>query len=318
MRYGAGPGAAVAVLAALVAATPAGPIGAAGPAKVPRVRVLLGQDGPPYDEALQGVRQALGRQETHAEISVESLQGGAARARDAVRRARDERVNVLITLGSLATQAAVREAPDLPVVAGLILNADDLASSRNATGVVLEFPVETEFRFLQRLLPGQRKVAVLFNAPENQGRVDAATRTARSLGLTLLARRLESPRDLPEALDRLSRDADVLWSVADAVVLNPQTAKPILLFSLRHRIPFVGLSLTWVKAGALYALDRDYADIGVQCGELASRVLQGTPPSSLAPVPPRKVVYALNLRTARHLNINIPDPLVKAAQTVIE
>ena len=309
-----------AVLAALALAAPAtaAPATAAGAPKPVRVKILLGQDGGPYEEALQGVRRALGRQEMAIEIDVVALQGDAGRAREAVRRSRAERVALLVTLGSVATQAAVRDAPDIPIIAGLILNADDLADAKNATGVVLEFPVETEFRFLQRLLPRQKRIAVLFNAPENQSRVDAAGRTARSLGLTLQARRLASPRELPDALDLLARDADVLWGMADQVVLNPQTAQPILLFSLRHRIPFVGLSLTWVKAGALYALDRDYGDIGAQCGEMAARVLQGTPPSALPPVPPRKVLYALNLRTARHLNIDLPGAVVQAAETVIE
>ena len=110
--------------------------------------------------------------------------------------------------------------------------------------------------------------------------------------------------------------ADVLWGLADQVVLNPKTVQSILLFSLRNRIPFVGLSSTWVKAGALYALDRDYGDIGAQCGELAVKVLQGAPPASLSPAGPRKVVYAINMKTARLLKLEIQDSLVQGAQAV--
>jgi putative ABC transport system substrate-binding protein len=308
-------GACAALGALLLAAAPAGAMGSGAAA---RVRILVSQDALPYQEALEGVRRSLALQDMQPLVEVESLQGDEARAREAARRARRENVALLVTLGSLATQASIREAPQLPVVAGLILNADDLDAARNATGVVLEFPAETEFRFLQRLLPRQKRIAVLYHAAENRRRVEAAGRAARALGMRLDARRLESPRELPAALDSLTRDADVLWGLADQVVLNPQTAQPILLFSLRNRIPFVGLSLTWVKAGALYALDRDYADIGAQCGEMAGRILRGTPPSALPPASPRKVVYALNLRTARHLNIDIPGPLVQAARTVIE
>src|SRR4030067_1111588 len=57
----------------------------------------------------------------------------------------------------------------------------------------------------------------------------------------------------------------------DAVVHNPKAAKIILLFSYRHRIPFIGPSESWVKEGAFYALDRDYRDMGAQCGEMADR-----------------------------------------------
>ncbi len=307
------------VLAAVAFAGSVRPAAAgSAPAGEIRIAVLVSQDADPYQEALAGFRRSLEQQGVNAALDVESLHGDATAVPAALQRARQERAGLIFTLGSLATQAAVREVRDIPIVAGLILNADDISKAANATCVVLEFPVETEFRWLQRLLPGQKNVGVLFNPAENQVRIDAAERTARTLGLSLQARKVESPRELPDALDSLANRADVLWGIADQVVLNPQTVKPILLFSLRNRIPFVGLSLNWVKAGALYALDRDYNDIGMQCGELAVKVLHGSPPASLPPVAPRKVVYSVNLKTARVLKLDIQNSVLHGAQSVIE
>jgi putative ABC transport system substrate-binding protein len=99
-------------------------------------------------------------------------------------------------------------------------------------------------------------------------------------------------------------------------VLSLQTAEAILLFSFRNRIPFTGLSNSWVKAGALYALDRDYLDIGAQCGEMAHRILSGAAPSALPPARPRKLTYAVNLRTAEHMKLEIPAALLKGAERV--
>lgn len=307
----------VPLLAGLALAAPG--TAAAAPAKGEvRIAVLVSQDAPPYQEALAGFRSYLDQSGIRAQIDVHALHGDGAAAAHALEQVRRSGAHLLLALGSLGTQAAARGARDLPIVAGLVLNADDLGRSPNVTGVVLEFPVETELRFLQRFLPGQRNVGVLFNPAENQARIDSAVRVAGAMGLHLHARKVESPKDLPDALDSLNKRADVLWGVADPIVLNPQTVKPVLLFSLRNRIPFVGLSATWVKAGALYALDRDYGDIGRQCGELAVKVLQGAAPSSLPPVPPRKVVYSVNLKTARLLKLDIQSPVLQAAQAVIE
>jgi putative ABC transport system substrate-binding protein len=284
---------------------------------VPRIAVLVSQDAPPYEQALAGFRRSLGREGPAAALDVYPLRGDPAAAAAALGRARQDQVHLILTLGSIATRAAVREVADLPIVAGLILTQDDLERTPNATGVVLEFPVEIELRWLQKILPGQKNVGVLFSPSENQVRIDAATRAAQSLGLTLQARRVTTPRELPEALDSLARRADVLWGVPDQIVLNPQTVKTILLFSLRNRIPFVGLSETWVKAGALYALDRDYADLGAQCAEMAAKILQGRPPRALPPVSPRKVLYSVNLKTARLLKLDLREDLVQSAQEVI-
>jgi putative ABC transport system substrate-binding protein len=127
---------------------------------------------------------------------------------------------------------------------------------------------------------------------------------------------VETPQGLPDALDNLAKDADVLWGVTDQTVLSPETAEPILLFSFRNRIPFAGLSTSWVKAGALYALDRDYTDLGAQCGEIALKILQGARASSLPPVSPRKITYALNLKTAYHMKLDISQALIDGAQEV--
>ena len=283
-----------------------------------RVAVIVSQDAPQYLDALDGLKSALESQGARIPVDVHPLHGDAAAAQGILETVRQDHDGLVVTLGSLGTRAAIKDVQDIPIVAGLVMNADDLGRAPNVTGVVLEFPVEVELRYLQRLLPGQRNVGVLFNPAENQARIDAATRVAASLGLTLYARKVESPKDLPDALDSLNRRADVLWGLADQIVLNPQTVKPILLFSLRNRIPFVGLSETWVKAGALYALDRDYKDIGRQCGEMALKILQGTAPAALPPAPPRKIVYSVNLKTARLLKLDLGGQVLQAAQAVIE
>ena len=73
----------------------------------------------------------------------------------------------------------------------------------------------------------------------------------------------------------------------------------MLLFSFRQQIPFVGLSDEWVKAGALYALERDYPDLGAQAGGLAVKILGETPPRALPPQTPRTILYDINLKTAQ-------------------
>jgi putative tryptophan/tyrosine transport system substrate-binding protein len=283
-----------------------------------RVAALVSEDADPFQEALSGFKQSLAQQGVNATFDVELLHGDPANVPAGLERLRLGRPDLLLTLGSIASQGAVRAMTGVPIVAGLILNADDLGGASNAACVVLEFPVELELRWLQRILPRQKTIGVLFNPAQNQARIDLASKAARELGLDLQARKVESPKELPEALDSLASRADVLWSVADQLVLNAQTARPILLFSLRNRIPFVGLSLTWVKAGALYALDRDYHDIGMQCGELAVRILHGAKPSTLPPVTPRKVVYSVNLKTARLLKMDFRESVVSAAHSVIE
>jgi putative ABC transport system substrate-binding protein len=170
--------------------------------------------------------------------------------------------------------------------------------------------------WLKRILPRAKTIGVIYNPGENQEQVDKASIIARQMKLNFLPQRVNSPKEIPQALDALSRKADVLWGIPDKMVFTPQTAKQILLFSFRHRIPFVGLSSSWVKAGALYSLDWDYREEGRECGATALRILKNKKMDEISSKAKNSVKYSLNLKTAEKMKIDIPEKLVKQAKNV--
>ena len=281
-----------------------------------RIAVLISGPGAPYDETLAGLRQHLEKTGTRAEYAVFQLGGDAAKATQAVSGLQANKPGLIVALGTFAADKAVKEISDVPIVAAMILRPDVLKKAANATGVVLEFPTETQLQWIRKVLPKAQSVGVVFNPAENREQVERAGRAAQKLGLKLEAREVPAPKDLPAALDQLANNTDVLWGIADTTALNPQTAKLIFLFSFRNRVPFVGPSPAWVKAGALYSLDWDYADMGAQCGELAQKVLQGAQAGSLPPVPPRKVLYSVNRKTAEDMAVKVPDEILRGAATL--
>jgi putative ABC transport system substrate-binding protein len=195
-----------------------------------------------------------------------------------------------------------------------VLSAGEIKRTPNATGVALELPPEVQFQWLRRFLPSAQTVGVLYNPAENSQRIAAASRVAGSMGLKLDALEVGAPRDLPAALETIGKRVDVLWGLPDSVVLTPETAKPVLLFSFRARIPLIGPSATWARAGALYALDWDYQDLGAQCGETMARVLQGASPAGIPVATPRKVLYVVNQRTAQQMKLELPETLLRNAR----
>jgi putative ABC transport system substrate-binding protein len=284
--------------------------------EVARIAVLTSHTAAPYDQALAGVRQYFRQQGMEVAFDVYPLDGDRSKVARIVQDAKKDRVSVLLTLGTLATQSALETGVELPVVGGLIVGAEDIAKGANATGVSLEFPLDSQFQWLRKFLPAARTVGVLYNPGENQRRITAATQVAARIGLRLETQEVHAPRDIPPALESLGRRVDVLWTVVDTLILAPETAKDILLFSFRNRIPVVGLSSAWVKSGALYALEWDHAEMGVQCGEMVLKVLQGARAGSIPVSAPRKVLYSLNQRIATHLKVDIPERLAREAREI--
>lgn len=281
-----------------------------------RIVVLNGQDLKPYQDMLAGLQQSLTKQGINLSVEIHAIQGNQAKALDVLSDVKKNGARLVVTLGTVATQAAVREVSHLPILATMIVSADDVQSASNATAVLLEFPLDIQLQWLRRMVPGAGTVGVLFNPKENQTKVNNALRIAKGAGLSLVTQAVDTPRALPDALENLARTVDALWGISDSVVMPPQTAEPILMSTLRNKIPLVGLSTSWVKAGALYALDRDYVDIGIQCGEVAGKILTGASVGSLAPIHPRKVTYTVNLKTARAMNLELPQDLIQGATQV--
>lgn len=281
----------------------------------PLISVLLSHNAAPYEETLDGIKEALAQSSLPNRIEVFRLNGDARNADKALEDAKSQKGNLIVSIGSIATSAALKKVENIPVIAGLVLNRQEIKDKSNVTGVSLEFPVDLQLQWLSRILPDFKNVGTIYS-PHFAQRIMEAHPIAQKLGLRLHAESITAPSQLPFALDSLAKRAEVLWAIPDEMVFNHETAKHFLLFSFRNRIPVVGLSDAWVKAGALYALGWDFKDMGMQCGEMAAAVLKGAPPKSIPLASPRKVRVVLNLRTAQALKIKIPDQIVWSAEIV--
>lgn len=283
-----------------------------------RITVVLSSADEPFKLAVAGFQEQLARQGMKQPIEMVTLGENAERDGAQLQRAAAEGSRIVLAVGTAATDLTLRKITGTPVISCLVLRADRIEQAVNAAGVALEFPLETQFEWLQRILPRARTVGVLYNPVENQKRVDAAMQAAKRHGLRIEAEPVQSAKDVPAALSSLAKRADVLWCLPDAVTLSAVISKNILLFSFRNSIPVIGPSPAWVKAGALYPLDWDYTDLGAQCGEMAAKIIGGASPASVGVAPPRRVQYTLNLATARQMKLDIPETLAKGARQIYQ
>ena len=225
---------------------------------------------------------------------------------------------LVFALGSDSVRKASQQLSGHPMLATMILGSNALQGQTHATAITLDMPIRKQLQWHQRFLPEAKRVGVLYNPQSNQQWVDQASNIADKLGLEIVAVSVETPRDITSALKSLNNRVDSILAIPDKMVYSSNTAKTVLLFSFRNRIPFIGLSGAWVKAGALYALDWDYSDLGRQSANTALKILNGTNPEKIKPDVPAKSVYEVNLKTAKHMKLKINRKLIAAAEKVYE
>ena len=233
--------------------------------------------------------------------------------------------DLIITIGSFATQKASEYFPDKPIIFATVMNpvASGFVKSMNdpgglITGAALDIPPEIQFKYFKQVAGQLKSIGVIYSE-ETENIIEPARIAAKQLGIKLVAVKIESEKAIPQAIDSLCQVVDAFWSVADHNIYTPNSTRYIILQTLRYRIPMMGFSRALVEGGGLFTLDFDFKDIGRQAGEIATRVLLGKPPGEIpVSTPGAGVIYfKYNEKTASQIDLQIPEELLAIAKEVI-
>jgi ABC-type uncharacterized transport system substrate-binding protein len=106
---------------------------------------------------------------------------------------------------------------------------------------------------------------------------------------------------LLKAVAALKGKVDFLLCFPDPDLYNAVTIKPLVMASLESRLPIIGFSPAFVRAGAAAGIYPDYRDTGRQTAEMVLRILHGD--DRAADEGPRKIQVAVNQRITRLLGV---------------
>jgi putative ABC transport system substrate-binding protein len=96
------------------------------------------------------------------------------------------------------------------------------------------------------------------------------------MGISLVARRVDGASAIPDALEELRGNIDVLWMLPDPTVVATGTVELLLQYSFRTTVPVFSFSRKYVDMGAVASLDVDPYDMGTQAAGIASRLIGHT------------------------------------------
>lgn len=266
-------------------------------AEQPIVWLALTEAGGAYGEAENAVRAELQR-------------GGAA---EIVAKPWKELLDssppprFIVAIGVGAFRGMAESGVKAPLLAALIprsayVRAIAESGAKPASAVWLDQPAPRQLEVLRTALPERHRVGVLVG-PESRLAEAELLRAAGERSLELLPVRVDNAGQLAMALQRTLEDADVLLALPDPQIYNGSTIQNILTSAYRRRVPLVGFSPAYVRAGALLAIYSTPAQVGAQVGEIVRGVLAGRPLPP--PQGPRDFTIGVNADVARSLGIAI-------------
>ena len=279
----------------------------------------------PFLKALEGSGFAVGR---NVAIDYRFAEGRDERlpalAAELVRRqvallVATDRPSALAAKAATATIPLVFTSGADPVQIGLV--ASFSRPGGNATGVSL---LTTELGpkrlgLVRELLPKPGTIAFMVNANNTATpfQVQEMQAGAQSVGQPLLVVSVGTEEEVDQSFATMA-ERNVVAILYGATLFFQVISERLVALAARYRIPALYEWREFVTAGGLMSYSTDRNEVGREAGTYAGRILKGEKPADLPVVQSSRFEFAINLKTAKALGLEIPPTLLARADEVIE
>jgi putative ABC transport system substrate-binding protein len=230
--------------------------------------------------------------------------------------------------GSTVAQAAREATAAIPIVFAIVSDPVHsgfvrslAAPGTNMTGLSL---LSSEMwgkrlEILREVRAGVRRLGVLSQPgePASAAQLPHVQSAAAALGMELLVVWANASEEFAAAFGRLKDwQADALVIVETGLFLVH--GRLLIAEATRSRWPTVNSSRQYVEVGGLISYGVDYLDSCKRSAVYVARILKGAKPADLPVERPTKFELVVNLKTAKALEITVPDSILARADEVIE
>ena len=172
---------------------------------------------------------------------------------------------------------------------------------------------------LKEIAPGVTRVAVLRDAaqPSGTSQFAAIQSAAQSIRVEVSPVNMRDAGEIERAVTAFARAANgglIVAASASATVHRDL----IITLAARHKLPAVYFNRAFVTDGGLISYGPDIVDLFRRAAGYVDRILKGEKPADLPVQVPTKYELAINLKTARALDLDVPHSLLARADEVIE
>jgi putative ABC transport system substrate-binding protein len=240
----------------------------------------------------------------------------------------DLRVDLLLTTGAPAAEAAKKATSTIPIVfvapgdaaaTGLVTSLAQPGG--NITGISDPATELSSKRLglLKEAVPSATRVAVMWNAndPAMTLRYKEVERAAGVLHISVEPLGLREPDDIDKALLTMTGERpDAVFLVSDS--LTNVNRKRIIDFAAAHHIPAMYEFGYYVRDGGLMSYGPNMDNMFRGAAHYVDRIFKGAKPGDLPVELPMTFELIINQKTANSLGLTIPQSLRISADKVIE
>ncbi len=277
--------------------------------------------------ALNQIREGITKElaEMDIEWTYENAQGNPTLAAQIAQKVSGEKFDLIIALATPMAQAVASSNGISPILFGAVsdpVSAKLVSSmdkpSKTITGVTDAVPTSEVFSLLHALLPNAKTIGVIYNSGESNSaaQVEKMKEYAQKHKIHMIEVSISKSSEVLSASKRLVGEVDAILLPTDNTVISALEA--ITIPAIQHKIPVIGSDVETVKRGALAAVGVDWVAQGHQLGQMATKVLNGTPVDHIPVEDPERLYMHINLDTAQKIGLELNPDLINKADHIYE
>ena len=141
---------------------------------------------------------------------------------------------------------------------------------------------------------------------------------ARALKIQLIRFAVRGPEDYEEIFNVAKKErANGLLTRLAAATTPAAQRKQLVDLATKHRLPAIYEGAIYVEEGGLMSYSPDIAERFQRTAVMVDKILKGAKPADLPVEQPTKFEFVINLKTAKALNLTIPQSVLFRADKVI-
>jgi putative ABC transport system substrate-binding protein len=253
-------------------------------------------------------------------IDHQNAQGDQANCYTIAQKFVDDKVNLIHSITTPATQAAVKAAKDIPIVFSSV--TDPVATGivpkmgqtgTNVTGVSDRWPIALQCQMYQDIVPTVKKWGTIYNPGDVNVtfHIKEMKETIQAMGGELIEAHVSNSSEVMQAAQTLVGRVEAIHVSSDNTSVSAFEA--IVKVCNENHIPLFAGDRDSVPRGAVAAYGLDYFMIGYTAGKMAAKILRGEKPGDVPAGPAAGYSLWINLKAAKEQGAKLPRILVEKA-----
>ena len=304
---------------------------AAHAADVKNVAIITMNDTPQLLEVKDGLMAGLAShgytEGKNLNVNFKSAQGNFGTAQQIVRQFIGENPDVIVTITTPTSQAAIAATKDIPIIFTTVtdplkskLVTQEKHPGGNASGISDLVPAERQLDVVKEIVPNLKTLGLVYDPGLDNARstVESIKAIAPKMGFTIVESPAMGINNVPSAGQALVGKVDAIFVPNDTTVYG--AFKSLVKVAQDGKVPLFTAERRSVQRGAVATVGFDFKDMGMRTADMVDKVLKGTKPGDMdvqymKDLPNALALY-INKDSAEKMGVKLPPDLLKRAAHV--